>query len=68
MLQLDDLFKCGVTSEVSANKKLPSRAHQIFVLIQNLVERAASIRRQEQLSTNDEWFSAESQIKIRQQV
>ena len=69
MAQLDDLFKNGVISEASmVNASLPSRAQEIFVMIQDIVERAAHIRRQDQANINSEWFTAESQLKIRQQV
>ena len=68
--QLDELFTHGVISDSSlfVNASWPSRAQEIFHLIEGIIERAAAVRRRDQSNPNDEWFTAESQLKIRQQV
>jgi hypothetical protein len=67
--QLNVLFKDGILSEAyTANSTLPSRAQDIFALIQDIVTKAADLRRRECSSLNDEWFTAESQLKIRHKV
>jgi len=59
------MFKYGMNGKASF---LPSRALEIYVMIQDLIDRAIKIRHQDSSSINTEWFSAESQLKIRQQV